>query len=92
MTPQATAILERIRLFFQTLSLPAQALGGDNLEAGAPLLQHRAHDLGRILQVGVQDDHRIAVRSFEAGADGGLMAKIPRQPGVFRLPRGGATA
>ena len=56
------------------LALGAHGVG--DVVALAPLLDHPQHHFGRVLQVGVHDDHRIAVGKVHAGGDRDLMAKI----------------
>ena len=52
------------------------ALRGHNLEAGAPLLDELRHQLGRMLEVGIHHDHRLAARRAQTGAHRRLVAEI----------------
>ena len=52
----------------------------DDVVPLAPSLGELEHDLGRILQVGVEDDHRVADGEVDAGGERDLVAEVPRQP------------
>ncbi len=60
-------------------ALARQALGVDDLVALLPLGDHVEHDLGRILEIGVHDDDRLARGAVHAGGDRDLVAEIARQ-------------
>jgi hypothetical protein len=51
----------------------------DDLVARPPLFEHGGDDLGRVLQVGVEDDRTRASRKRKARADGFLMAEVARE-------------
>ncbi len=59
-----------------------QPPGIDDVEAFLPLRDHIHHDFGRVLQVGIHHDDRIAHRGIHSSRDGDLVAKVPRQPDV----------
>jgi len=50
----------------------------DYVVAFLPTLDHLADDFGRILQIGIHHDNRIAGRRVHSGADCNLMAEISR--------------
>ena len=52
----------------------------DDVVALAPARGELEHDLGRILQVGVEHDHRVARGDVDAGGERDLVAEVPRQP------------
>ena len=49
------------------------------LIARFPLLQHRGHHRGRMLQVGIHDHHAVALGVVEARQHGRLLAEVTRQ-------------
>ena len=53
----------------------------DDLEPFLPLGDHAGDDLGRVLEIGVDDDHGVAGRQVDARGDGHLVAKVPREAG-----------
>ena len=55
---------------------PFGAHGINHFVALAPFCDHLEHHFGRILQVGVHDDHRITLRKVRAGRNRHLVAKI----------------
>ncbi len=59
----------------------------DDLEPLPPFGRELQDQLGRVLQVGVHDDHGIAACEVEPGRDGDLMAEIARQAHVFDSAR-----
>src|SRR5579859_5868894 len=54
----------------------AGAAAGDDLETGAPLGKELRDQLGRVLEIGVEEDGGVALGKFEAGAVGGHEAEI----------------
>jgi hypothetical protein len=72
------------------LAVPLATHGVDDVVPFAPARDHGAHDLGRILQVGVHDDDGVALGAVDARRDGGLVAEVARerQDLVARLARG----
>ena len=65
----------------------AQAVS--DVGAPAPAFQHLGDDLGRVLEVGVDEGDGITGRAFHAAGHGDLMAEIARQ-GEHPPPRIGA--
>jgi hypothetical protein len=55
------------------------ALGIHHVVPGTPQLHHARYQLGRVLQVGVDDDHGIARSQVEPGRHGGFLAEIAAQ-------------
>ena len=55
------------------------ALRIDHVVAGAPGSDETRDHLGRVLQVGVDHDHRVALGMVEPGGGGDLLAEIARQ-------------
>ncbi len=51
----------------------------DHVDAAAPAREHLQHHLGRILQVGVDQDDRLAFGVGDAGGDGHLVAEVARE-------------
>ncbi len=64
----------------RTVALAAPLDRIDDHGALAPFLDHRRDQLRRMLQIGVNRDHRVAARSLEAGEQRRLLAKIAREP------------
>ena len=54
------------------------ALGVDHVEPAAPAGDQVGDHLGRVLQVGVDHDHRVAARVVEPGGDGDFLAEVAR--------------
>ena len=53
------------------------ALRGDDLGAGEPAFDHRGDQCGRVLQVGVDQDHGGAGGFVDAGGERGFLAEAP---------------
>ncbi len=51
----------------------------DDVVALAPARRELEHDLGRILQIRVEHDHRVAGRDVDAGGEGDLVPEVPRE-------------
>ena len=52
----------------------------DDVVALAPARGELEDDLGRILEVGVEHDHRVARREVDAGGERDLVAEVAREP------------
>ena len=65
--------------FEKCLALAGQALAVHDLVALLPALEHAGDHLGRVLQVRVDDDDRIAPGHVHAGGDGDLVAEVARK-------------
>src|SRR5690606_16475611 len=63
----------------ERLALALAAHAVDHVEAAAGLLEHLRHDLGRILEIGVEHDDPVALGSIEPGGDRDLMPEVPRE-------------
>ena len=59
--------------------LAASTHGVDDVRAGPPALHELGDDLGRVLQVAVHDDHRLARGMVQARRNCRLMAEIAAQ-------------
>ena len=62
----------------------------DDVVALAPARGELEHDLGRVLQVGVEHDHRVARGQVDAGGQRDLVAEVPRE--LASLNRGSCWA
>src|SRR3546814_14943146 len=56
------------------------AAHADNVGAGAPRIEHVGYQLGRVLQIRVQNNDGLARGLGQAGGQGGLLAEITAQP------------
>ena len=72
------AIVERGgRALHQRVAPAVGALRGDDLGAGEPAFDHRGDQCGRVLQVGVDQDHGGAGGFVDAGGERGFLAEAP---------------
>jgi len=62
------------------LALAFAAHGIYHVEAGLPALDHRRNQLGRILQIRIDQHDRIAARDVESRGRRELMAEVAREP------------
>ena len=69
----------RRRALEPRLTVALVAHGVDDVVALTPARGELEHDLGRILQVGVEHDHRVARGQVDAGGQRDLVAEVPRQ-------------
>ena len=58
---------------------PRAPLGVDHVEAVVPAGHERGDHLRRVLQVGIDHDHRIAAGVLQPGGGGDLLAEVARQ-------------
>ena len=65
--------------FQPAIAIAPAALGVDRVVAGAPDRDQIGDHLGRVLQVGVDHDHRLALRMVEPRGGGDLLAEVARQ-------------
>ena len=81
------------RLLEGGLAAPLGSHRADDLEPLAPPCDQLGHDLGRVLQVRVHGDHRVAVGVVEPRRERGGVAEVPRKGddahvrGVLRAKR-----
>jgi hypothetical protein len=61
------------------LAAAREAAGVDHVVALAPFRHHVGDQLGRVLEVGVDQHDRVAARGIDAGGQGRLVAEIARQ-------------
>ena len=61
------------------LALPLRAAGVDDVVAGLPEADELWNQLGGILEVGIDHDHRVAARVVEGGRHRDLLAEVARQ-------------
>jgi hypothetical protein len=65
--------------FEEALAAARLARGVHHVVALAPLLDDAFDQFGRILQIAVHQDHRIAARGVEPGGRGDLMSEVARE-------------
>ena len=65
--------------FESRLALAFRAEAISDIHPFAPVLEHFENDVGRVLQIRVDDDHGIAYCILQAGGYGDLVAEIARQ-------------
>jgi hypothetical protein len=70
---------ERVRAAQQQPLLPVPPHAVDDVEAGAPAGEHLRQELGRVLQVAVEQRDDLAARLLEAGRQRHLVAEVARE-------------